>query len=131
MHAQSSPVVGRVSEEGIRRFATITVLPTFPDDALRAKESGVAVASIEVDVNGRISRLEVVEAPSPSIKASVTQAVQKWQFDPTYTGGRPTRLLGKLTFYFVIRGGKGLVLNPSEAGYVGPSPKKRAQTREH
>jgi len=121
---QGRPVVSRVSENGMRSFVVKSVMPSYPPADIKNGTSGVAVAHIEVDETGEKSKVTVVEAPSATISAEVLRAVSLWQFAKTRTGGRPTILVGNLTFYFLAGGGNGRVLNPAEAGYVGRWPEK-------
>ena len=116
-----APLSGRTSGAVLRSMALKMVLPVYPQDALRKRKTGVAVADIHLSVEGAVTKVEVLEAPDPSIGNSVRDALSRWRFQPTddSDGERAIEFSGKLVFYFEIRQGKGVVLFPAEAGYVG------------
>lgn len=116
--------VGRVAEASLRSFAVSRVLPAFPGDAIAKRATGVGVARVEVDERGAVSRVDVLTAPTRSIEQAIERAVKQWRFSPVTLGGRPYRVSGKVTFYFVMERGRGVVLNPEGAGYLGQWPEK-------
>jgi hypothetical protein len=100
----------------IQRFhglAASTVVPVYPPTSLQHGTAGVAVARLSVDSLGRVSNVEVLEAPDEAIKASLEAALVAWRFPST-----PTRegsaMQGRVVWYFVIDNGRGLVLTPTE-----------------
>ena len=65
----------------------------------------------------------VIQAPTECAGVAVRQAVKQWRFKPYHlANGRAVLWSGLLTFYFEIRNGKGVVLNPNDAGYIGHWP---------
>ena len=109
----------KISESGLRRLANKVVLPEFPQDAIRARKAGVAVAALDIDERGVVVKVETLEAPSPSIGAALSRALSHWSFTPPMAEGAPMKMQGKLTFYFLFRDGRPVVLNPDEAPFVG------------
>lgn len=107
-----------VHETYLRKRATKTVPPGFPEQAKKRGAKGVVVAQINVDEQGEVARVEVLEAPDPLIKEAVIKAIEQWRFDPPTIGGKPVRIRGKLTFYYVIERGKGRVDNPRQFNQV-------------
>jgi rhodanese-related sulfurtransferase len=69
------------------------------------------VASVRFDLDGKLSTVEILEAPDAHTAAAVRDALARWIVPPTQTKS-PIR--GKLTFYFQVRDGKGVVLDPDE-----------------
>ena len=119
---------GRTSEKLLRLHIINGPAPLFPLDALRNRQHGVVVAQIDVDPMGHISAVRILEAPTPSMAESVSKALPPWQFRAfTSSAGQGMSMSGKLTFYFEIENRKGVVLNPSETGYVG---RPRQDSRE-
>jgi TonB family protein len=106
----------RVGEDGIRQSASKTVMPVYPDEAVKKREQGVAVIELQYDAKGDVVDTSVLEAPSQSIGDAVVIAVKQWKFVPSKKrDGTPVNIRGKLTFYFEIdKGGKGLVQNPKQ-----------------
>jgi len=108
----------------LREHAIKSDLPVFPDDAIRDKKTGVAVAIVEVDTAGRVSEVTVLEAPAPSIEEALVRTLKLWRFKPfQLENGTPTRVRSKLTFYFVIQNNsRPAVYNSANAPYVGRWP---------
>ncbi|HEX8139149.1 MAG TPA: energy transducer TonB [Pyrinomonadaceae bacterium] len=112
--SQSSRAI-TVNERSLRKMATRTVMPTFPEEAKKHGAKGVAVAELEFDDKGAVAQVEVLEAPDPLIKQSVIDAVKQWKFSPTTANENPVNVRGKLTFYYVIdERGEGRVENPKQ-----------------
>jgi TonB family protein len=102
----------RVTEGVLRRSATNVVMPIYPLEAAKSRKEGVAVARVEVNEEGFVSRVEILEAPHPAISTEVSKAVKRWTFKQNYVDGEAVRTLGKLTFYFVLNKGGPRVENP-------------------
>ena len=119
-----SPSPPRMSEKSLRKIAKATTKPLFPEDAIRQRQTGVAVAKMTIDESGSVFKVEVLEAPNETIGASLTKALLEWRFEPNEINGRPTKLTGKVTYYFVFQNGKPVVLSPDEAPYLGRQSKR-------
>jgi TonB family protein len=106
----------RVGEDGIRKSASKTYMPLYPQEALGKQQQGVAVVEVQYDGKGEVTSVVVLEAPAKSIGEAVVEAVKRWKFVPSRTQeGKPVSIRGKLTFYFVIdKEGKGRVENPKQ-----------------
>ena len=106
----------RVGEDGMRKSASKTVMPSYPEEARKKREQGVAVVELQYDAKGDVVSTTVLEAPSKSIGDAVVRATKQWKFVPSKKqDGTPVSIRGKLTFYFEIdKDGKGLVQNPKQ-----------------
>ena len=102
----------RVHENHLRTKAVVSFMPKFPAAARREKAGGVAVAQITVDQEGRVSNVEVLEAPHPSIREAVKEALYRWRFSRFTIKGKALTVRGKLTFYFVNEKTGARVENP-------------------
>jgi len=111
INAQSSKII-KVSEGALRQRAIKTVIPPFPNEAKKRKAQGVAVVRLNIDERGEVTSVVVLEAPDPSVRGAVANAVGQWRFKPATWENRPVHLQGKLTFYYVIKRGKARVENP-------------------
>jgi TonB family protein len=111
--ANSQSVI-KVAELSLRKAATRVVMPEFPPEAIKRRVSGVAVIRILYDENGEVIKTKVLEAPDLLTGNAVLAAVKQWQFQPQKVNGEPVRIKSKLTFYFVIEGGIGRVVNPKQ-----------------
>ncbi|HET8671560.1 MAG TPA: energy transducer TonB [Candidatus Saccharimonadales bacterium] len=92
---------GRVHENHLRTKAIASVMPKYPNAAKKKSINGVAVAQISVDESGQVTNVEILEAPHPSIGDAVKEALYKWRFAPVTVKGKPWKVRGKMTFYFV------------------------------
>lgn len=102
-------------ESTLRRLATATLRPEYPQQAVSHAIGGVAVAEVWVRADGsEIDRIEVVQAPSRAIATAVRDAVRRWHFrrlliDPLQESWH---VQSRLTFYFDVR--TGTVRDPEE-----------------
>ncbi|HKV37854.1 MAG TPA: energy transducer TonB [Blastocatellia bacterium] len=110
----------RVSEASLRKAAVKIVTPEYPEDSKKARATGVAVASVGTDTSGNVESVEIVEAPDSSIKKAVDSAVRQWRFGQAFAGGKPVKVLGKLTFYYIIDSDGARVENPKTFTRVQP-----------
>jgi TonB family protein len=114
--AEQNQLPIRVGEDGMRKSAASIVMPSYPEDALKKRQQGVAVAELEYDAKGDVVSSSILEAPSKSIGDAVISAVRQWKFVPSKKqDGTPVSVRGKLTFYFEIdKEGNGRVQNPKQ-----------------
>jgi TonB family protein len=112
---QDEPIVV-VGEDGIRKAAVKTVMPLYPEEALKKRQQGTVVVELQYDSKGDVTSVSSLEAPAGSIGGAVAQAVKRWKFTNSKTAdGRAINIRGKLTFYFEIdKAGKGVVNNPKQ-----------------
>jgi len=106
----------RVDEDGMRKSASKTVMPSYPEDALKKRQHGVVVVELQYDAKGDVVSTSVLEAPSKSIGDATVMALKQWKFAPSKKqDGTPVSVRGKLTFYFEIgKDGNGRVQNPKQ-----------------
>jgi len=114
----------RVPEAVLWRNAATIVTPLFPDDALKAGVVGVGVCEIIGDAGGAVSSVRVLQAPTPSLKLAMINALRQWTFKPADGKGDATHFTGKITFYFVAEHGTGRVFRPENAPYIGRWPQR-------
>jgi hypothetical protein len=126
------PCDRRIAEESLRKtFATRVVHPTYPQEAIRAKVTGVVVAQVCVPAGSKeIASIRISTAPSPDLAKAVEQALAQWRFGPMWRPGNPSEVLSyssKVVYYFVEKDGQWLVLSPGDSFYVGPKFARRQQ----
>ena len=117
-HSQTASLP-RFSGHDLRKITETTVRPEFPQEAIKAGKTGVAVAMVTVNETGIVTGVEVLEAPAPSIAQAVSQALSQWRFKTATSNGRTTGYTGKVTYYFVFQQGKAVVLDPDQTPYLG------------
>ncbi len=102
----------RVPEVAVRKLATRTVMPVYPESSKNRGTRGVAVAQVNVNETGLLTNVEIIEAPDSEIEQAVIRAVKYWKFNPANVDGKAIPFVGKLTFYFVINERQARVQNP-------------------
>lgn len=106
-------VTAYVAEATVRKLAHKVVMPTYPPAAVKRKQQGRVVVQVLIDEQGILSTIKPVEAPDASFLEAVKRAVKQWKFGAATVGdGRPTKIDGKLTFYFRFQNGSPVVMNP-------------------
>lgn len=114
IYPQTTAIV-RIAEKPLRKMARKTVMPDYPKEARKRGGKGVAVAQLEIDENGDVVKVEVLEAPDPLIYSAVESAVKAWKFNAATVKDRGrVRVQGKLTFYFIIDKLGARVENPQD-----------------
>jgi outer membrane biosynthesis protein TonB len=119
--------LGVTTESSLRDLASRIVTPAFPAEALADRRTGVAVAEMELDERGGVMKVDVLEAPSESIRREMLAALRQWEFARLALVQQRVRFKSRVTFYFAIVNGSGRVLSPSEAGYLGRWPRPADQ----
>lgn len=103
-----------VPEAVLRKLAKKMVMPKYPDGATKRGVKGRAVAEVNIDKQGNLIDVRVLEAPDQEIEQSVIRAIKQWKFSPATVSEHKlsVNVRGKLTFYFVLEGRRGRVENP-------------------
>lgn len=116
-----------MGEWGLRRSATAAPMPEYPRPALESNVAGVVVAEVLFGVDGSLQKIEILEAPDAHTAAAVREAVGRWTVPGAQVMGREEKspVRGKLTFYFQVRDGKGVVLDPDQMPGGPPRPTPR------
>jgi protein TonB len=69
------------------------IVPVYPEDADRAGLSGTVRLQLKLEVDGRVSEVEVIGADPPGLfEASARAAFAEARFTPAYRGGKPVRV---------------------------------------
>lgn len=110
------------NDQGLRKLAVHAPVPRYPAPSLAGNVSGVAVATVSIDVAGTPESVRVLEAPDDLIGTAVREAVQQWRFK---SFGVPIR--GELIFYFHIASEQGVVSSPEEMRKAKAPPSPAAQ----
>lgn len=105
----------QVAEPTLRKLALKVVMPTYPPKAIKRKQQGRVVVQVVIDEQGILSTIKRIEAPDVDFLEAVKRAVKQWKFAAaTLSDGRPTRIYGKLTFYFRFQKDYPVVMNPTD-----------------
>ena len=100
---------GTTSQAAIEYAALDKPFPRYPTRSLENGAAGVAVASIVVGFDGRIERVDVLEAPDADIAEALRDALERWVL-PVHPSG-PARTAATMVFYFLIEAGEGRVVS--------------------
>ena len=100
---------GTTSQAAIEYAALDKPFPHYPARSLENGAAGVAVASIVVGFDGRMERVDVLEAPDADIAEELQDALERWVL-PVHPSG-PVRTAATMVFYFLIEAGKGRVVS--------------------
>jgi TonB family protein len=63
--------------------------PDYPDYAMRHPRPGMVVLKIDVDAQGRVTAVEVLESTNILLESSARQAARQWSFEPARRDGLP------------------------------------------
>lgn len=102
-------VVHQVPYETLPADAEAPVLvtrvdPRYPEFARKAGLSGDVQLRLLVDVDGRISRVEVVAGAPGGMTEAATEAVRRWVYEPARVGGQPVAVWKVVRVHFAIDG---------------------------
>jgi len=108
--AQDDSFYARLPESFIRESAIKTVMPAYPEQALRSGISGVVQLKIEIGSDGDVLRIKVNRKSDPLLKKAAADAARRWKFKPyPDREGLGRSSLSRLTFMFAIRNGEAVV----------------------
>jgi protein TonB len=80
--AASSQVEGAAADAGNRP-------PVYPPESRARREQGIVVLRLDVDADGRVTRVEVLASSGfPRLDEAARAAAQGWRFRPARRGGR-------------------------------------------
>jgi TonB family protein len=99
------PSVIRRSGSDLEREAVKKSEPEYPAIAKAARASGTVKVEIEIDGAGKVISARAVSG-HPLLRDSAEQAARQWRFKPTLLFGKTAKVIGILTFNFVLDGGK-------------------------
>jgi TonB family protein len=103
-----------LDDAGLRQLAITTFRPAYPAASLANRVTGVVVASLTIDVNGRTRTVEIIEAPDAATGRAVRDALVQWAFRPLEVAARVEAIAGNIIFYFHLQGARGVVSSSDE-----------------
>ena len=104
----------RTSQAAIEDLALRKPYPRYPARSLETGAAGVAVASILFGFDGRMERVDVLEAPDEDIAEALRDALGRWAIRRGFTDdapGGPFKVSATMVFYFLIEAGEGRVVS--------------------
>ena len=77
--------------------------PIFPDDAAARREHGKTVLGIHIDVQGRVSRTDLLQSAGyPDLDRAAQEAVRRWRFIPQLRDGQAVPSYREQAFDFLM-----------------------------
>ena len=96
--------------EAMLRQAIVRKTPFhYPREAMQSGAQGRVIVAVVFDEFGDLSKIEVLEAPHPSIRQAVIDTLKDWKASRHSTTSGPSNLVGWLSFDFTIQDGAGHV----------------------
>jgi TonB family protein len=92
-----------VAEGGVLQgYATHKEQPSYPSAAKAERLSGVVFIQVEIDETGKVTNAKIL-CGADLLAAPSREAALKWRFRPTTLSGQPVKVMGVLTFNFVLQ----------------------------
>lgn len=79
------------------------VEPVYPEEARKAKVSGVVILGVRTDTQGRVKNAMVYKSKDPLLVEPSIDAVKQWVYDPLYVKGKPVDAVFTVTVNFILR----------------------------
>jgi TonB family protein len=98
-----APKIIRKSGGVFQGSATKRVEPAYPPLAKAAKVSGSVVVEVTLDEEGKVISARAISG-HPLLKDAAVAAARAWKFAPTMLEGVPVKVIGTITFNFMLDG---------------------------
>jgi TonB family protein len=98
---QQRPLVIRKSGGSLQGSAVKRIEPVYPPQAKAAKVSGPVLVELTVDEQGGVIAAKALSG-HPLLKDSAVSAAKERKFKPTTLSGVPVKVVGTITFNFIL-----------------------------
>jgi TonB family protein len=78
------------------------VEPVYPEDAKKAKVSGVVILGVRTDKQGHVKNAMVYKSKDPLLVQPSIDAVKQWVYEPLYVKGEPVEAVFTVTVSFKL-----------------------------
>lgn len=95
------PLLRPVSGGALNGRATTLPPPAYPDQAKRARLSGIVVVDVVVDETGKVISAQASSGPA-ILRDAAVQAALKAKFSPTLLSGQPVKVSGQINYKFTL-----------------------------
>lgn len=125
--AHRTPPCERViSERMLRKSVVSMVEPIYPNQSIRDKHQGVAIAMVCITPgSNQATSINIVMSPDRAIAEAMKTALSRWRFSPVFDRRDereiPFSAGAKITYYFANQEGRWVVLDPMRSFYLGPT----------
>jgi len=76
--------------------------PVYPEEARKARMSGVVVLAARMDVNGRVKNIKILKS-IPQLDQAAIDAVKQWVYEPLLLKGKPVEAVFTVTVRFQLK----------------------------
>jgi TonB family protein len=90
-----------VGREVLQGYALHKEQPGYPPAARAERLSGTVFIKVEIDETGKVTNAKIL-CGADLLAAPSREAALKWRFTPTTLDGKPVKVMGVLTFNFVL-----------------------------
>ncbi|HVF56812.1 MAG TPA: M56 family metallopeptidase [Pyrinomonadaceae bacterium] len=80
--------------------------PVYPPIAKAARAEGRVSVEVTVDEDGRVIKAQAVSG-HPLLQSAAVDAAREAQFKPTFLSGKPVKVIGRISYNFVLPKGSG------------------------
>src|SRR5258706_9468238 len=95
------PVRAEPADEAVVPPSVVThVDAVYPESALAERKHGDVVLAVTVDVDGHVSKIDVLQSGGPALDEAAIVAAREWTFVPAKRGGRPVASRIRVPFHF-------------------------------
>ncbi len=98
--------------------------PVYPAVAKAARAEGQVVVEVVVNETGQVESAKAVEG-HPLLRQASVDAAQRWEFAPTQLQGKPVKVMGRITFNFVLAKDE----RPAGSGQSAPPAESHMRVR--
>ena len=74
--------------------------PEYSEEGRKARAQGAVILAIDVDANGKVGNVRVVQSLGLGLDEKAKEAVLKWRFRPAMAGGHPVTAPAQVTMTF-------------------------------
>jgi TonB family protein len=58
------------------------VMPRYPEEARKARLTGLVVLETVIDGNGKVKGTRILDSPAPNLADAALEAIRQWRFEP-------------------------------------------------
>ena len=95
------PLLKPVSGGVLNGKALSLPIPAYPLTARSARQTGVVIVEVVIDVNGKVISARAVSGPM-LLQQSAVQAAYQAKFSPTILSGQPVKVVGTINYNFAL-----------------------------
>lgn len=88
----------------------------YPPSALASREHGDVMVAVTVDIDGHVSKVDVLESGGADLDEAAVVAVRQWTFSPALRAGKPVASRIRVPFHFAPPAAPPELVGPAKPG---------------